>query len=362
MAGSGTTLMTGRSYGYEAFGIDRDPLAVLIARASTIDFDEARFEREARAVLAAATALLPQIDARSDFPEHCDKETRSFLRYWFDPASRRELLALLRAVDHVEPRTVPFIKLAISRMIITKQSGVSLAQDISHSRPHRTRDLAPRHPLELFPQAISFVARNAPFRLGSGLPPCSVKTGDCRNLSRFPDGFFDHTITSPPYLNAIDYLRGHRLSLVWFGMTLAELCAIRSTNLGTERGTSDESRDWIVDQMVPRRQALSNRFRNIIRRYAHDLEATLKEIARVTRPGGMITLVVGDSTLRGTEVYNSRGVQAIAHRAGLRKTSYSVRAISATRRYLPPPTASSSRGQITKRMWNEVVIGYRKTS
>ena len=31
-------------------------------------------------------------------------------------------------------------------------------------------------------------------------------------------GSVDLTVTSPPYLNAIDYLRGHKMSLVWMGV------------------------------------------------------------------------------------------------------------------------------------------------
>src|ERR1700693_1609180 len=270
MAGSGTTVATGRSHGCEAFGIDRDPLAVLIARASTIDLDEPRFRRESQAVLERAVAILPRIDGRSDFPPHRDKDTRQFLRYWFDVRSRRELLALLRAINHVEPHTETFIKLAVSRMIITKQGGVSLAQDVSHSRPHRTRDVAPYHPFELFPRAVSFITDNAPFHRGSGLPPASVKSGDCRDLSRFDNGFFDHVITSPPYLNAIDYLRGHKMSLVWFGMTVAQVRELRSSNVGAECGTNESDWDWIVAEMVHRPEKLSSRFRNVIRCYARD--------------------------------------------------------------------------------------------
>jgi DNA modification methylase len=359
MSGSGTTIVTARSRGYEAYGVDRDPLAVLIAKASSGDLDTTRFEREAECVLQAARSVVKKLDARSDFPEHCDKDTRDFLRFWFDARARRELLALLLIIERQRPRTAPFIKLAISRMIITKQGGVSLAEDVSHSRPHRTRDLAPYSPFELFPRAVAHIALNARFRIASGLPKATVRGGDCRKLAGFESGFFDYVITSPPYLNAIDYLRGHKLSLIWFGMTVAQVRGLRSSNVGAECGTDDTKWDWVVDAMVRDPEALSNRFRNVIRQYAQDLNEAIQEMARVTRPGGSIAFVVGDCTLRGVEVFNSKGMHAIAKRVGLERSSYSVRPLEQNRRYLPPPSAQTEHGQITKRMWNEVVLGYK---
>ena len=49
------------------------------------------------------------------------------------------------------------------------------------------------------------------------------------------DGIADLVVTSPPYLNAIDYLRGHKLSLVWMGHQIEELRELRSANIGSER-------------------------------------------------------------------------------------------------------------------------------
>jgi len=328
MMGSGTTIAAGRSRGYETFGIDRDPLAILIATASSTDLDADRLARDAAAVLRKATNIERRLDARCDFPGHCDKDTRAFLRYWFDAQSRRELLALLRALDAIKPPTETFIKCAISRMIITKQGGVSLAEDVSHSRPHRTRDTSPVHPFDLFPRSIRHLSDNAEFRSRSGLPRPIIRAGDCRNLSRFEDDFFDYVITSPPYLTAIDYLRGHKLSLIWFGKNVDQIRELRSTNVGTECGTEDQRWDSVVDVMVARPERMSSRFRNVTRRYAKDLTATLAEIARVTKPGGRVVFVVGDCTLRGVDVLNSEACGRLSksiatyrrHRSALRTT------------------------------------------
>ncbi len=57
-------------------------------------------------------------------------------------------------------------------------------------------------------------------------------------------------ITSPPYLNAIDYLRGHKLSLVWMGQSIARVRNIRSTNIGTEKSLSDNGANAHLEGIV----------------------------------------------------------------------------------------------------------------
>ena len=39
---------------------------------------------------------------------------------------------------------------------------------------------------------------------------------------------------SPPYLTAIDYLRGHRLALVWFGSGILDQRSVRAGSIGAE--------------------------------------------------------------------------------------------------------------------------------
>lgn len=64
---------------------------------------------------------------------------------------------------------------------------------------------------------------------------------DARHLASIADTSIDVVITSHPYLNAIHYLRGHRLSLVRLGYSLSELRAIRVGSIGAERAPSESS-------------------------------------------------------------------------------------------------------------------------
>jgi hypothetical protein len=233
MAGSGTTLVTARMRGHNAIGFDSDPLAVLLSSAWTTTVQTKKLEVKAAQILTRARSV-----AGGSYPPKADKETRDFIRYWFDPTNRVQLTALSVAISRVKDAPVRNVMwCAFSRMIITKQSGVSLAMDVSHSRPHKKYDKAPVRAFEQFPRAVAQLLKSAPFSKepAENQPPASVQKADARDLP-LRGGTVDVVITSPPYLNAIDYLRGHKLSLVWMGYSVSELRSLRSGNIGSEVG------------------------------------------------------------------------------------------------------------------------------
>lgn len=358
MMGSGTAIVSARMSGHEGIGIDRDPLAVLIAQASTQDLDSALLQSEGRRVLERAKDLYRGITKATAYPERADEESKAFLRYWFDFTTRRQLAALMSELSHGRYRLKPFLRIAISRMIITKQGGVSLAEDVSHSRPHRTRDLSPSLPFEIFMQCVNAIARNTNFPGKMQLPKAQVLRADCRYLP-FADNEFDYILTSPPYLNAIDYLRGHRMSLVWLGHSIAKLREIRSTNIGADRGVSDASMDYVIEEMIDEPELLTSKLRNTLRLFARDLKASLTEMRRVIKDGGTALFVIGDCTIRGIEVRNSDAVDMIARDLGFNLISRRRRQLPPNRRYLPPPSKLSAERELRRRMWDEIILKYK---
>src|ERR1700682_2244660 len=94
MAGSGTVLAVARDKGHRAFGVDLDPLAVLLAGVWTRTVDAERVNEKAAKVLARSGAACLTLSSARAYPSGCDEETRKFIRYWFDDYARRQLAAL----------------------------------------------------------------------------------------------------------------------------------------------------------------------------------------------------------------------------------------------------------------------------
>ena len=88
----------------------------------------------------------------------------------------------------------------------------SLARDTSHSRPHRVADENDFDVYDGFVRSARQLARRLNPQLIRG--NAEVRISDARVLDTVDDQSIDLVLTSPPYLNAIDYLRGHRLTLV----------------------------------------------------------------------------------------------------------------------------------------------------
>jgi len=363
MAGSGTTVATARLLGHRARGFDTDPLAVLIANAWSSDMNEKRFLDNAAWVLSFAQAIASDISQAEAYPVGADEETKAFVRYWFDPRARTQLTALVRAIEMLsDPAVKNLLWCAFSRLIITKESGVSLAMDVSHSRPHRSYEKGPQKPFDGFFAAARHVARCSPFTAKKKTPRASVRLGDARKL-RLESESVDWVITSPPYLNAIDYMRGHRLSLVWMGHRLAALRNVRATSVGTEVISRNENPPDHIRRAMEGTGALAHPSPRVTRmfcRYVEDMDRVMTEVARVLVPKGQALIVVGDSTLRGVFVENSRAIASLGQTRGLDLVSSATRELPAGRRYLPPPGQKGTGAALEARMRTEVVLKFRK--
>lgn len=351
MMGSGTIPVLAAMSEYEATGFDMDPLALLIARTWGRHLAPEPFMRAAREVARVGRTF------KGETWNHPDADTQEFIDYWFDRRTQLQLAALARAIVEQPNDLQNPLWCAFSRLIITKDAGASRARDVSHSRPHRVRTHASFSPLDKFVFSSEVVLkrhrsfsdhRPAPSRL-------RLESADARALP-LPDNSIDIVMTSPPYLQAIDYIRGHRLSLVWMGYTVGELRDVRGAAIGTERQL-DPSESWCreVDERVTS-GPLSPRSRGILHRYITDLDQVVREIIRVLHENGKATFVVADATISGVSVNVSEVLGHVAGRHGLQCTDRLVRELPKNRRYLPPPTDGS--GTLDKRMRRESCLTF----
>ena len=363
LVGSGTSLVVAKSYGHDVVGFDIDPMAVLLARSWLTGVSESGVRLATVRTLRCARLCVARLRLREAYPCPArDVETRRFIRYWFDPVNRLQLTALSRAIERERNRKIrTLLWCAFSKLIIAKQAGASLAMDLAHSRPHRVRDRSPFRPLRRFTEAVESVLRLLPFKNGVSKSRASVRRSDARDLP-LPAESVDLVITSPPYMDAIDYLRCHKFSLVWMGYSIWDLRVRRARGIGAGRGSMssfDHEVNSIVRRMVGGKH-LNDRHERVLCRYVADMREVIQEIRRVLVPRGKATFVIGNSTQRGVRIRNSLGVLLLDERCGLRQISRRTRVLPDNRRYLPPP--SVGRNHIRRRIRTEVVLTFRKVA
>lgn len=362
MAGSGTVLRQATDLGHQAVGFDMDPLAVLMTRVWTTAVDDTlvvdmadRVNRRVDA-LAAPDAVLPWMDN--------DPETQAFVDFWFADPQKGDLRRIACVLDQLaaelsstdELLAIDLLKIALSRLIITKDKGASLARDVSHSRPHKVADANNFDVRSMFERSIKTVRT----RLSEAPPPggAAIGLGDARTLTSVADASVDAVLTSPPYLNAIDYMRGHRLSLVWLGHRLGDLRTIRSTSIGAER--APDQHDEALELAAMRAamgeiDQLPTKFGSMIARYVQDIRRMVNEIARVLKAGARATFVMGNSCLREVFIRNSAAVATAAQFAGLTLVGETERPLPVRSRYLPMTST-----QLGKRMRTETILSFAR--
>lgn len=351
MMGSGTIPVLAGAGGHSATGYDLDPLPLLIAEVWGRPLDSSTYLVAAESVAEQARETEPG-EVPSD-----DAETIEFIERWFDEVARGRLAALTQAIGEQQDELRPALWCAFSRLIITKDRGASLARDVSHSRPHKVRERTDFDPIANYVRSAREVARRHATLQEARPDPEDLVFGrvDARELP-LEDDSIDMAMTSPPYLAAIDYLRGHRMSLVWMGYTLGELRDLRGTVVGAERARHDgEDHEELIEETLSK--DAPKRTRGVLRRYLYDLHAIMKETVRVLRPRGSATFVIADATLFGIPVGLGDVVDKLARKVGLECTERIERELPADRRYLPPPGRGRP-SDLTRRMRREVCLGY----
>jgi hypothetical protein len=251
---------------------------------------------------------------------------------------------------------------AFSRLIITKQAGASLAMDLSHSRPHKVFDVAPIRPFEKFISAVERVLQNCiDARAPQRGPATVVRKGDARRLP-IAGSSVDLVVTSPPYLNAIDYMRCSKFSLIWMGFTIRRLRKMRARSIGTESAGVPRDKWQELISKLDIKPSLSARHKRMLTRYIVDMSSALHETARILSDGGHAIYVVGENTIRGSFIPTAEIIRLLAREAGLRLRARVCRDLPATRRYLPPPTSRHQTESLNGRMGREVVLTFSKSS
>jgi hypothetical protein len=345
--GSGTTLLECAHAGWNAIGIDLNPLAVFISNAKLQAVHTSPDELE-----RASTHLVTKLNHRSaslSFDvawtdrlmrqlagENWQKGLPNFeyLASWF-PMSVLAQFAIISREMNSKP--VKVLK-PVFEVIMSDMSRAVSLQDPGDLRMRRRKNAQPNYPLlPLFTAAVTkrletiMRARRTSVPIEGGQQ--AVVADNRKSLAwmkevpGFRDGFHAG-ITSPPYATALPYIDTQRLSLCLLDLVEADgLTQLEKKLIGTreisessrrelEASLSRAQRDGlpatVVDlccRMLELTALPGNGFRRknmpaLVYRYFTDMAQVLKNVREVMRTSGKFALVVGRNrtTLGGEEL------------------------------------------------------------
>lgn len=362
MAGSCTTLIEAAIMGRKAVGFDIDPLSLLIGLAKGSIFSAQDLKSTGSRLLTKAYNKFESSSTKlkEELNRRFDDETKDFLDYWFSRRTQLELLAILLEIENLARSSVKNILLMLfSSIIITKSGGVTLAQDLAHTRPHKVETKKSR---SAFPEFSSKLLRLVTEGCEELDHEMILSEGDARSLA-LPSRSVDLVVTSPPYANnAIDYMRAHKFSLVWFGYPISKLKEVRRNYIGSEGqpAPSVEILPDFVVQVIDELNKIHQHKARSLTRYFLEMRDAMREMHRVLKPERATILVVASSVLAGIDVQTHLCLAEIGKTIGFEIVGIGQRKIHRDKRMMPFSHKSSQSG-IENRMHQEYVLGFWKS-
>lgn len=281
--GSGTTPLACVEAGYRAIGVDASPLAVFVSNAKTRRYNPEELEG----------ALEDCLSAR---PGRVSVEGMSSLVLRAFP--RRSLLELIGLREVIMSMESSDSRTFLLMCLLCAGVGASYIYREGGVLTFRKRPVPPLRPYfrRLARRMIEDVRR-----VVIRADPPLILLGDARRLEAIGDCSIDHIITSPPYLNKIEYTRVYAVELeLFFGKTPEDL--VRSY-IGLIPKRPPEPLPGHED--LPDSAVL----------YFRDLESALAEMLRVLKPGGRAAVVVAGGVYPGMVVESDKILAELA--AGL---------------------------------------------
>jgi hypothetical protein len=362
MMGSGTAVVEAVLEGRRGVGLDIDPLALRLGRVKTMPLRTDSLGAAGYKVLSRAQTLLAKgkrID--QDLAQRFDERTKAFIDYWFLPKTQCELMALVLAIEEVTD--IParrFLELTFSSIIVTKSGGVSRARDLAHSRPHLVDSKVPKNALEQFSVRLRRNLGSIADLKTNGVTAAPL-AGDARSMP-LADGVIDLIVTSPPYANAIDYMRAHKFSLAWLGESVVALSELRARYIGSERVGSTgyaclpAKAEGVIHTLMESDASKAA----ILRKYFIEMRAVFKEMYRVLRNDSAAIVVVGTSVMRGIDIQTHHCLADIAAELGFNVVGVARRILDRNKRMMPARFGRKTDSMIEQRMHEEYVIGLLK--
>ncbi len=328
--GSGTLLLAASAEGRSAIGSDVDPVAVFVSKVKSHRFGLGHL-RASWALLRRRMEMVARSDKEYSVLSTTDISYDRYVRvvaaeqlwvpdipnffHWFRHYVIIDLARILREIDDANiPNTHRSLFKLIFASIIRKASNadpipVSGLEVTSHMKQ---LDANGRliNPPELFVKAAesALTAVESYFTNTTRQSRISVLQADVTSLKSKLRRQVDAVITSPPYHNAVDYYRRHKLEMFWlkFTKTQEDRLDLLPKYIGRsnvrQRDPLLQRRDelgFLSGQWYEKIKVVSTRRADAFVHYMISMKDAFSQIARVVRPGAPVAFVLGNSAWNG---------------------------------------------------------------
>src|SRR3989339_450658 len=276
--GSGTALLEAKLHKNfkKAYGIDINPLALLISKVKTTPINPEILKEEYHQLISRCNEDKKAVNFRE---KEITKPNFFNIEFWFKPQVITDLAIIKQNIEKIKDKDIKdFFLIAFSETV----------RNVSNTRNREYK---------LYRMSQSMLEKHNP----------NTFEEDTRNLTSIPANSVDLIVTSPPYGDSrttVAYGQFSRLGLQWLDYSKDDVLNIDKVSLGgiptkdlhnglgspTLKKTLDE-----ISKIDPRRA------KDVLSFYV-DFDKCTHELHRVTKKGAFMCFVVGNRTVKGVQI------------------------------------------------------------
>ncbi len=297
--GSGSVLLEAFIRGYDSYGIDINPLSLLISKVKTTPINYKQLQNKLKDILETVSST-----KKVNNPDFFN------INYWFKPRIVSKLALLKTAIDLIRDKKIKdFFKVVFSFTVRASSNTRNGEFKLYRVEDEKLNDFNP-DVMNIFKERAERNI-NAMVDLWEQFRDSKTQVGvlneDTRYRTSIKAGTVDIVVTSPPYGDSrttVAYGQFSRLSLQWLGFNGNAL----DTDNRSLGGRLDIDNLYLGYSSPNLRYALDlisridkKRARDVIAFYI-DLNKCFTELNRVVKKGGFLCMVVGNRTVKGIQL------------------------------------------------------------
>lgn len=345
--GSGTTAVESVISGNIPYGLEMDPFARMVAEVSSTIFSEEEIN-EIKGIFGRI------INGWEKFPASNTPNLTGITR-WFKVADFNKLLKLKSAITEIVPnKYLPFFMVTFADSIkpVSLMERQSLKPYISTKHPKETKDVTDSF---IYSFEAHMVAMDE--MRSSGKASCKI-TWLGNNATEFQTNHgIDIAISSPPYINALDYTRCIKVeSALCDTIDNSIANELRQLQVGHERRRKQDIATCVQDFFASYYKGIASKDKqraDTCLAYFNDIYKNLLCVYNALKQSGEYHVIIGDNTIKGIEVHTHDIIRQLAINVGFECFGYYKYRIKDHRTSLP-------RNKKTSKIDYEHVIMLRK--
>jgi len=356
--GSGTVLLEAVVRGHNAYGIDINPLSLLISKVKTTPLNPGLLEEELEKILKKTLSI-----KKIEYPQFPNIE------YWFKPPVITKLAALKRVIETISDQDVRnFFKVVFSFTVRASSNTRNDEFKLYRMEEEKLKDFNPPV-IEIFEERarrnISFMSEL--WSVAKDINPAvEILNEDTRHKTSVPSRKIDIVVTSPPYGDSkttVAYGQFSRLSLQWLGFN-GDAVKIDVHSLGGRLDVHNlqlvYSSPHLVEVLDSIEKIDKKRAREVMAFYI-DLRKCFNELSRVIKKGGFLCMVVGNRTVKGIQLPTDEIVADFGETIGFKHVETIIRKIPNKRMPLKNSPTNKT-GEVCSTMLEEYIVIMEKNN